>query len=68
MKRTLSSREQQVMDMLCTGKTPKQIAFAFQMSLNTVYSHINRCCLKLNAKNRDEAMTLHEQAKCSPKP
>ncbi|NMF85984.1 LuxR C-terminal-related transcriptional regulator, partial [Nodosilinea sp. P-1105] len=48
----LSSREQQVMQLLAEGKRDRDIAQALYISESTVKFHINNSLAKLKAKNR----------------
>lgn len=51
----LSKREQQVLDLLATGKTNGDIANALFISVRTVKFHVSSILVKLHAKNRTEA-------------
>jgi DNA-binding NarL/FixJ family response regulator len=51
----LSSREQQVLDLVAKGKTNKNIADNLFISTRTVKFHVSSILSKLNVKNRTEA-------------
>ncbi len=56
----LSTREQQVLDLLARGKSNNDIAENLFISIQTVKSHVSSILSKLNAKNRIEAaLWLH---------
>ncbi|MFZ6050998.1 LuxR C-terminal-related transcriptional regulator [Halocola ammonii] len=51
----LTQRELEVLSMIATGKSNKQIADEMFVSVNTVKTHIHRIYDKLDVKNRTEA-------------
>ena len=51
----LTQRELEVLSMIATGKSNKQIADEMFVSINTVKTHIHRIYDKLDVKNRTEA-------------
>lgn len=52
----LSEREQEVLDQMAQGKTNREIADAIFVSENTVKFHLKNIYLKLDVKNRTEAI------------
>lgn len=52
----LSEREQEVLDQMALGKTNKEIAETIFVSENTVKFHLKNVYLKLEVKNRTEAI------------
>jgi ATP/maltotriose-dependent transcriptional regulator MalT len=52
----LSEREQEVLDQMALGKTNKEIAEVIFVSENTVKFHLKNIYLKLDVKNRTEAI------------
>lgn len=51
----LSAREQEVLDLIATGKTNIDIADKLYISVRTVKFHVSSILSKLNVKNRTEA-------------
>jgi len=51
----LSTREQQVLDLVAQGKTNNDIADSLYISIRTVKFHVSSILSKLNVKNRTEA-------------
>lgn len=51
----LSTREQQVLDLIAQGKTNDEIANSLFISIRTVKFHVSSILSKLNVKNRTEA-------------
>ncbi len=62
MKR-LSGRERQVLDLLCQGKSQKQVADALGISRETVKFHIKNIYKKLHAGNVAQATFIAGQAR-----
>ena len=52
----LSPREREVLRTVAKGKTYKEIAAEFSISVNTVHAHIKNCYEKLQANSRGEAL------------
>ena len=52
----LTSREWEVLDLLCQGKDTKQIAETLVLSEETVYSHAKNLLRKLDVHSRKEAI------------
>ena len=51
---SLSSREKQVVDLVCKGKANKQIAYDLHLTEGTVKEYLNRIFRKVGASNRTE--------------
>lgn len=54
----LTTREWEVLDLICEGKTTDEIADAFVVSSETVRSHIKRILRKLGVNSRQEATAV----------
>ena len=54
----LSAREIEVIQLISSGKSNKQIAEELVISLSTVKSHVHHICTKLNAANRTQAIAI----------
>ena len=69
---TLSSREKEVLDLLCEGKSVPVIAQAMYISISTAKTYIARLYDKLGAANRAQALMTavrydlirHDQVRC----
>lgn len=57
----LTSREWEVLDLLCQGKDTKQIAEVLVLSEETVYSHAKNLLRKLDVHSREEAVEAAQQ-------
>jgi DNA-binding NarL/FixJ family response regulator len=53
---TLTSRENQVLELLAKGSSNKEIADVLSITLNTVKNHVHNLLAKLNVKSRHEAV------------
>lgn len=53
----LTSRELQVMSLLCAGMKDREIANTLGLSVRTVQNHLSRIYLKVRAQNRTEAIS-----------
>jgi DNA-binding CsgD family transcriptional regulator len=53
----LSDRELEVLRLIAAGKSNPEIAGALDISINTVYRHVNHVFIKINVGNRVEAAT-----------
>jgi DNA-binding NarL/FixJ family response regulator len=56
----LTSREWEVLDLLCEGKGTQQIADTLVLSVETVRSHIKNTLRKLGVRSRAEAVKVAE--------
>jgi len=54
----LTSKEKQILELICSGKSNKEIASELFVELSTVKTHINKLYTKLNISNRNQAMRL----------
>lgn len=54
----LSTRELEVLRLLCHGRTDKEIAQTLYLSVRTINSHVSHIYAKLGARTRTEAMHL----------
>lgn len=52
----LTSRELEILELLSKGWTNNSIARKMDISINTVKYHLKKIFIKLNAKNRIEAL------------
>ena len=53
----LSNRELEILSLLAQGMRNKEIASRLFISLETVKKHVSRIIRKLNARNRQEAVS-----------
>jgi LuxR family maltose regulon positive regulatory protein len=58
---TLSSRELDTLKLLAENLTNQEIAEAQYISINTVKTHVRNILLKLEAKNRNEAVSIAKE-------
>lgn len=56
MSRFLSKREKQVLELIASGSSNKEISDALSISLSTVENHIHNLYAKLNLINRAQAV------------
>ena len=61
----LTAREQEVLDLIATGATDKEIAEKLSLSLHTVKSHVRSILSKTHAINRRQAAKLAGHDKLS---
>jgi len=59
--RTLTEREQEVLKLLASGLTNKEIGARLSLAENTVKNHLKNILAKLHLKNRVQAATLAVQ-------
>lgn len=59
----LSPREQEILGLLCQGKSYKMIAAALHLSKGTVHSHLKKIYKKLEVNSMTEAMAKAHQEK-----
>lgn len=55
----LSPKEHDVLTLVACGFTDREIAFKLNISVRTVQTHISSIILKLNAKNRVNAVVVY---------
>lgn len=58
VRSTLSSREWEVLDLICAGTGTRDIALDLGLSVETVRSHVKRILRKLGAHTREEAVEI----------
>ena len=58
VRSTLSSREWEVLDLICAGAGTREIALDLDLSIETVRSHVKRILRKLGAHTREEAAEM----------
>jgi two-component system response regulator DegU len=58
---TLSPRENEVLELLSTGKSNADIGEAMHIEVGTVKNHVHSILKKLGVANRQQAAQLHEQ-------
>jgi transcriptional regulator EpsA len=58
----LSIREQEILDLVCSGNTNVEIATTLSISPFTVKNHVQRIFRKIGASNRTEAAAKYNQA------
>lgn len=58
---TLTSRERQVLKLIADGRTNREIATHFCLSVNTVQNHVKHILKKLAARNRTHAGAIYYQ-------
>lgn len=55
----LSPREHEILTLLAFGYTDKEVAQKLKRSIKTVQSHITKILLKMNARNRVNAVAIY---------
>jgi transcriptional regulator EpsA len=61
-KLNLSTREQEILDLICRGETNSNIAAALEISPFTVKNHLQRIFKKIGVSNRTQAATRYNEA------
>ena len=57
----LSKKEHAVLTLIACGFTDKEVASKLKISIRTVQTHMSSIMLKLNAKNRVNAVVVYMQ-------
>lgn len=52
----LSNRELEILDLISDGLSDKEIAYELNISKRTVQTHVSRLVIKLEARNRANAV------------
>ena len=55
----ISPKEHDVLTLIACGFTDKEVALKLKISIRTVQSHISSILLKLNARNRVNAVVVY---------
>ena len=58
----LTQKEKEILQLICEGKSNKEIASALFVELSTVKTHINKIYSKIGVSNRKEAKVLAKEA------
>ena len=62
LQSSLTTREMEVLKLVCEGKTNSQIAQEIIVSTNTAKAHVGSILAKLSAKDRVEAAVIATRA------
>lgn len=62
----MSKRETEIVKLLAKGLSNREISGKLSISVRTVESYMQRIFVKLNAKNRCNAIALYMQARYGP--
>jgi two-component system nitrate/nitrite response regulator NarL len=57
----LTSREWEVLDLICAGRSTEEVAKELALSTETVRTHVKRVLSKLGARSRAEAVEIAGQ-------
>lgn len=60
----LSNREQEILELISSGYSDKEIAYNLKISARTVQTHVTRIVIKLNARNRTNAVANYIRNYC----
>lgn len=60
----LSKRELEILELISWGYSDKEIACNLNISARTVQTHVNRIVIKLNARNRTNAVANYIRQSC----
>ena len=61
----LSNRENEILDLCCTGKTYPEIAHTLNISVSTVKFHMGRIVKKMGVKNAKHAISIRSEINSS---
>jgi DNA-binding NarL/FixJ family response regulator len=64
--RSLTPRQNRILQLVCEGKFNKQIAYHLDISEGTVKAHLTAILRKLNVQNRTQAVLLAQNARFAP--
>jgi DNA-binding NarL/FixJ family response regulator len=64
----LSAQQAKILEMLCSGWRPKEIADVLTLSPRTVSEYIVRAIRKLRAQTRDEACSIFTKQRLTSEP
>lgn len=60
----LSKRELEILELISGGYSDKEIAYRLKISARTVQTHVTRIVIKLNARNRTNAVANYIRNYC----
>jgi len=60
----LSKRELEILELISWGYSDKEIAYNLKISARTVQTHVTRIVIKLNARNRTNAVANYIRQSC----
>lgn len=60
----LSKRELEILELISFGYSDKEIANNLNISKRTVQTHVTRIVIKLNARNRPNAVAIYFRQFC----
>lgn len=60
----LSKRELEILELISCGYSDKEIACSLKISARTVQTHVARTVIKLNARNRTNAVANYIRQTC----
>lgn len=60
----LSKRELEVLELISLGNSDKEIAYTLNISARTVQTHVKRIVIKMEARNRTNAVANYIRQHC----
>lgn len=60
----LSKRELEILELISCGYSDREIAYRLHISARTVQTHVTRIVIKLNARNRTNAVANYVRHYC----
>ncbi len=60
----LSKRELEILELISWGYSDKEIAYKLKISARTVQTHVTRIVIKLDARNRTNAVANYMRNYC----